>query len=338
MIDSEAFKTFINSPQFLSFLGSGSAEELAFSMLGQGEYNLNYSFTHPVTGQALVLRINTGSQMHLEKQTAYEYNALRLLIPSGRTPRPLFYLDPQETFPYGTLVMEFLPGGHLDYRKDLKKAAMILADIHRIPVDENSGLLFPASPLRAIYEESLTLASCYFSWDGRNRHTESWLRTLLHEIGVLSLDERSKAPRCIVNTELNSGNFLMNPDGPDYLVDWEKPLLSEASQDLAHFLSPTTTFWKTDVILTKEEMLDFTDTYIQALGDQMDPSEILSRLPLFLKVTCLRGIAWCAMAQVEYSGSPRLLKNSDTQAKIEAYLEPAFLEMIVDQYIRSDFL
>ena len=56
----------------------------------------------------------------------------------------------------------------------------------------------------------------------------------------------------MVNTELNSGNFLINEGARSYLVDWEKPLLSEAAQDLAHFLAPTTTFWKTDTILDRE--------------------------------------------------------------------------------------
>ena len=50
----------------------------------------------------------------------------------------------------------------------------------------------------------------------------------------------------MVNTELNSGNFLIDPQGVSSLVDWEKPLVSEPGQDLGHFLAPTTTFWKTD--------------------------------------------------------------------------------------------
>ena len=70
--------------------------------------------------------------------------------------------------------------------------------------------------------------------------------------------------RCCINTELNSGNFLMNGAGKDnYLVDWEKPLYGDPVQDLGHFLAPTTTFWKTDVILTEEEMADFTRKYIR---------------------------------------------------------------------------
>ena len=62
--------------------------------------------------------------------------------------------------------------------------------------------------------------------------------------------------RCCINTELNSTNFLINGGTYDnFLIDWEKPLYGDPAQDLGHFLAPTTTFWKTDVILSREEPL-----------------------------------------------------------------------------------
>ncbi len=338
MLTSTEFQTYTHSPEFLAPLGLTSARGLSFSSLGQGEYNLNYSFCHPLTGQELVLRLNTASQMHLERQTAYEYNALKLLAPSGRTPRPLFHDDSRSILPYGVLVMERLPGRPLDYHRDLSTAAAILADIHSLPVGGGSGLIAPRRPLRAIYEECQDMADCYFAWAGRERATEHWLKVLLSEIGELPLDEISPAPRCLVNTELNSGNFLINSSGPSYLIDWEKPLLSEAAQDLGHFLAPTTTFWKTDVILAAGEMQDFVAAYIKAVGARRDTSDLPSRLPLFLKVTCLRGVTWCAMAEVEYARPGRPLENSDTREKIRAYLAPDFLKTIAESYVRRDFL
>ena len=67
---------FLNSEAFLAPLGIPEGTTLDFSVLGQGEYNLNYRFIHPVTGKKLVLRINTGSQMHLIDQIGYEFSAL----------------------------------------------------------------------------------------------------------------------------------------------------------------------------------------------------------------------------------------------------------------------
>ena len=80
---------FLKSEAFLNPLGIPAGTELKFTVLGQGEYNLNYVFTHPATNQKLVLRINTGSQMHLHDQIRYEYDALVCLQSSGRTPKPV---------------------------------------------------------------------------------------------------------------------------------------------------------------------------------------------------------------------------------------------------------
>lgn len=54
-----------------------------YEPLAQGEYNRNFQFVHPVTGKRLVLRVNCGSQIHLENQIQYEYDTLKLLEGSG---------------------------------------------------------------------------------------------------------------------------------------------------------------------------------------------------------------------------------------------------------------
>ena len=333
MIHKEPLKSYLKSEAFLSSLGLPAGTALAFSPLGQGEYNLNYVFSHPVTGKKLVLRINRGSQMHLEDQIGYEFSALEALAPSGRTPKPLFCSREQNL-----LVMEWLPGRALDYRTDMETAAEILADIHAVPVPADCRLLRPAAPARAIYEECLEMVQHYYTWEEANPTVTELLKTLVAEIGKLPLSEPSDAPLCMVNTELNSGNFLIDRSGVSHLVDWEKPLLSEPAQDLGHFLAPTTTFWKTDVILTPEEVKAFAESYIAAVGDRMDTATLSARLPLFFTVTCLRGVTWCAMAYREYCAPGRELRNEDTFRKLQAYLEPEFLQNILDNYVRKDFL
>lgn len=333
MIHTEPLFSYLKSAPFLSSLGLPEGTELDFSLLGQGEYNVNYSFLHPVTGKRLVLRINRGSQMHLEDQIGYEYTALQDLVSSGRTPKPIF-CDRERDL----LVMEWLPGHALDYRTDMGAAAEILADIHCVPVPGECSLIRPQYPAQAIYEECLDMVRFYLDWAEADPEVCRLLRTLVDEIGTLPLKEESDAPVCIVNTELNSGNFLINRGGKSYLVDWEKPLLSEPAQDLGHFLAPTTTFWKTDVILTPEEIRGFAAAYIDAVGGRMDTSSLNRRLPLFFTVTCLRGVTWCAMALREYSQPGRQLMNEDTFRKLKAYMAPEFLENILENYVRKDFL
>jgi len=333
MIHTEPLSSYLKSEDFLSALGIPVGTILTFSPLGQGEYNLNYAFVHPVTSRKLVLRINRGSQMHLEDQIGYEYSALQSLAASGRTPKPLLCCSEHHL-----LVMEWLPGIALDYKQDMAEAAQILADIHSVPIPENCRLIRPSAPALAIYEECLQMVQHYFDWEEADPVVCNLLQQLIAEIGKLPLSEVSDAPLCIVNTELNSGNFLIDRDGISHLVDWEKPLLSEPAQDLGHFLAPTTTFWKTDVILTPEEVKDFIAKYITAVSDRMDCSTLAARLPLFFTVTCLRGVTWCAMAYREYCQPGRELRNEDTFRKLQAYLEPVFLQNLLDNYVRKDFL
>ena len=324
---------YIYSKDFLAPLGIPEGSKPEFCVLGQGEYNLNYSFIHPVTGKKLVLRINTGSQMHLDDQIGYEFSALEGLAPSGRTPKPVVCYPEQ-----GMLVMEYLPGRALRYEMDMKAAAEILADIHSTPIPKNSRLIRPEAPARAIYEECLEMVQHYYDWEQADPEVTGLLRTLVAEIGRLPLSEPSDAPLCMVNTELNSGNFLINEAGQSHLVDWEKPLISEPAQDLGHFLAPTTTFWKTDVILTPEQVKRFADDYMTAVGERMDVTTLPQRLPLYFTVTCLRGVTWCAMAYREYCQPGRTLTNADTFAKLKAYLAPEFLGNILENYVRKDFL
>lgn len=336
----QGLKEYVQTEHYLEGIGIGKEEQkeiqIAYQPLAQGEYNINYWFVHPLTGKKLVLRVNTGSQMHLENQIEYEYHALELLADSGRTPVPVFVDGSKKELPYGMMVMEFLEGSTLDYRKNLMEAAECLADIHSVPVKETDGLISPSNPLQAILDECNQMVQTYYESDLGEEKKKVQIRRLL-ELGQEKINEIRdySGYRCCINTELNSGNFLMNGAGKDnYLVDWEKPLYGDPVQDLGHFLAPTTTFWKTDVILTEEEMADFTRKYIQAVNGRFDVSGIEERLNIFIPITCLRGITWCAMAWVEYQEPGRLIRNEETFKKMEDYLNRDFLDMIEERYYK----
>lgn len=338
MIDQMLLERYVASRAFLEALGAPEGSAVTLSPLGQGEYNLNYRFARPATGQPLVLRINTGSQMGLDDQIGYEYAALQDLAPSGRTPCPLFCDGSKAILPYGVLVMEWLPGRALRYETDLPQAAEILADIHALPVPNRSWLIRPRQPARSIYDECLSMVEHYFTWDRADRQIWRLLGELIAEVGRLPLSVPTPAPACMVNTELNAGNFLIQDGGRSHLVDWEKPLISEPAQDLGHFLAPTTTFWKTDTILTPAEIAGFMEGYVRAVDGRFDTTSLRERLPLYFTVTCLRGVTWCAMALREYEQPGRALTNEDTLKKIRAYLTEDFLGHILEHYVRRDFL
>lgn len=333
MIHTDAFREYLHSPDFLSRLDLPQNTELSFDLLGQGEYNVNYRFRHPGSGQELVLRINMGSQMHLENQIGYEFSALRDLEQSGRTPKALFFDEKMKC-----LVMEYLPGRPLRYETDLETGAQILADIHAVEIPADCRLIEPENPLEAILDECRQMVQHYYSWDRADRDVVQLLETIEKEIGAKDLSAPAGIRKCIVNTEVNSGNFLINPGAHSFLVDWEKPLISEPAQDLGHFLVPTTTFWKTDVILEPEDIRHFVGCYRKAAAGRFETASLGERLPLYFTVTCLRGVAWCAMAYREYCQPGRDLRNADTFEKLKAYLQPDFLESLLRNYVRRDFL
>lgn len=298
-----------------------------YVLLAQGEYNMNYIFTHPVSKEKLLLRVNCGSQMHLEHQIEYEYHALQLLQPSGRTPK-VYYVDgSKELLDHGILVMEYLPGEVLDYRRDIPRAARCLADIHSVEINSDAELICPENPLRAILEECEEMVKVYMESPLGSDKTKKHIRKMLDD-GWKKLENIAiqEVYHCCINTELNSTNFLIDLDGGrDYLIDWEKPLYGDPAQDLGHFLAPTTTFWKTDVILKPHEMEAFVEEYIRAVGGRFPVDGLKERVYTYIPITCLRGVTWCAMAWVQYQDPDKLIFNESTFRKLEEYLSEEFL-------------
>ena len=322
----EGLEQIVTGERFRKALGLPDRVEENYELLAQGEYNRNFLFIHPVTGKKLILRLNFGSQMHLEHQIEYEYQALCLLKDSGRTPKPLYVDGSRQTSDQGFLVMEFLPGRALDYRKDLLSAAECLADVHSVKLPEKHSLLCPKKPLQAILEECEEMVKTYMDSPLGELQIKREIRRLL-DLGWRQADSLEKVPfQCCINTELNSTNFLVNgPGEKTFLVDWEKPLYGDPAQDLGHFLAPTTTFWKTDVILSKEEREAFVTAYIRSAGNGALTEGIRERTRLYIPITCLRGITWCAMAWVQYRQPGRELVNESTRKKLDEYLDAGFL-------------
>lgn len=343
MEQTKGLKEYIHTKEYRESLGLPRQVTENYVMLAQGEYNRNYTFIHPTTGKKLVLRINFGSQMHLKDQILYEYKALKLLENSGRTPKAIYADGSCKYLPYGVMVMEFLSGHSLDYKTELFSAAGCLADIHSVKMPENHSLIRPSKPLKAILEECEAMVKTYMESDLGDDQKKRRIRRLLNQgwKAVESL-ETDIPYHCCINTELNSTNFLVNDrdvsDGnagedkvsekETYLVDWEKPLYGDPAQDLGHFLAPTTTFWKTDVILDQSQMDAFLDTYIEKVNGRFDTSGLRERTYIYIPITCLRGITWCVMAWVQYQQPDKEIFNQSTFDKLEAYLSDEFLSRI----------
>lgn len=330
MEQTKGLKEYISSKEYRESLGLPKEITETYHMLAQGEYNRNYTFIHPVTGKKLVLRVNFGSQMHLKDQIRYEYEALKLLEGSRRTPKAFYVDESCKQLPYGVMVMEFLPGHSLDYHTELFLAAGCLADIHSVQLPKEHSLIVPKEPLKAIFEECEEMVQTYMESPLGDEKKKFRIRRLLDH-GWEQIEKWKEAPpyRCCINTELNSTNFLINgAKENNYLIDWEKPLYGDPAQDLGHFLAPTTTFWKTDVILKEEQMDEFLDLYIEKADHRFDTQGLRERTYRYIPITCLRGITWCAMAWVEYQQPEKEIFNQSTFHKLNAYLSDDFLDRV----------
>lgn len=331
----KGLEEYVKLTEYRDALGLPEEQTETYTMLAHGEYNMNYYFRHPVTGKELLLRVECGSQMHLDNQIEYEALGLHLIEESGHTPHMYYYDASKKHLDHGVLVEEFLPGGALDYENDehLVQTARALAEVHSIKVNSDTHLIDPGNSLAAIIEESEEMVKTYMDSDLGDDETKKRIRRLIDR-GWEMIDglEDGDIYRCCINTELNITNFLADDNDENgckvYVIDWEKPLYGDPAQDLGHFLTPTTTFWKTDVVWDKAKMDWFIDEYIKAVDGRFDTEGLRERTHRFITITCLRGITWCAMAWVQYQNESKALFNQSTWDKLYCYVSDPLLSSV----------
>ena len=314
-------------------------KEFSLTPLAQGEYNMNFILRQ---GRLkYVVRVNTGSQIgkSLPDQIRYEYDTLKMLEPAGVTPK-VYLLDSSCQFiPYGVLIMEYLAGEKLDYRSDNQTAAKLFATYHQLSVGDPAHLIIEGYPLSLTYERCLLMAPKYwespladpevaaylkeiFAWAEKARHREKFF-----------VEDRWQ---CIINTEVNNGNFIKNTKkGTLHLVDWEKPLWGDPSQDLSHYRVPTTTLWKTEYRMSDVDKNEMMHAYKEAIQDRHLRDTIEERTRLRDPFNCLRGISWCAMAWVQYQTGRHTLRNQDTWRKLSMYVDLQFLRELFEPFMKG---
>lgn len=304
--------------------------------LAQGEYNLNYRVE--ADAGPVVLRVNIGTQIGRADQIEYEFKALELLTPSGVTPLPYFVDNSKKRIPHGILLMQYLPGEPLDYREDLPAAAELFSRVHQVRVpEEMNHLIREEAPLSLIYEECRSLVARYLESGLADPGIGEYLKMLLLWADAARHEERwfMEDPfECIVNTEVNSGNFIANRKTRTlHLVDWEMPRWGDPSQDIAHFCSPFTTLWKNDYRMSGDEKRAFVRGYAGHMKDLHLRDTIFDRTRLREPFVYLRGISWSAMGWAAYQQDYSGVKNPDTWRTLERYMRLAFIREVFDPIV-----
>ena len=305
-------------------LPGGTPKSVAF--LARGEYSLNFLARGE---EDLVVRLVTGSQigLPLREQAPYEHHALQLLVPSGVTPKP-YHVDPEpEGLPYPLIVEEYLPGLPLDYATDISAAARCVAEIHALGVPEDHRLQLHPDPAPAILAESRGLAEPYLNWDGAPTESKDALRRGFERIeGFLERkDLFTGDDLAVVNYDLNTHNFVVE-GSVARLLDWEKARVAPRTQDLAHFLLPTTTLWRdeTATLLSPDQEGEFVEAYLER-GPVADVERFRMQLEAMKTIVSLRAVSWCAWALQETAQSERPITNEETLKRSRSYLKPDFL-------------
>lgn len=67
---------------------------------------------------------------------------------------------------------------------------------------------------------------------------------------------------------------------------------------------------------------------MEKVNSRISVNGLKERIEIYIPVTCLRGVTWCAMAWVQYQQPDKLIFNESTFRKLEAYLEDSFLESL----------
>ena len=291
----------------------------SIEFLASGEYNEN--FLVAADSRMYVFRVNHGSQLGIEDQIAYEYSALAAVEKSGRTPRPYNYASATPERP-GVLLEEFIAGSPFIYEKDSQKAAETFSRIHRLKFNHRvPPLINQEHMIEAIVDESDAMRAKYKKHHRKTERVK--IDKYQEEIRKRTSDWNKEFNReipCIVNSEVNSGNFVVR-EGIALLVDWEKAVISYRYQDLGHFVVPTTTLWKSDFCFTAESRAEFLSAYINYTDIAISLGDLSYLTSIMERVILLRALSWCYMAFYEYTRTDRHLQNKATFRRITAYLD-----------------
>lgn len=251
------------------------------------ESKTNINFLIDAESAKYLFRLNKESVLGLRNQIRYEYDALKVLERSYVTPRTFFLDDSTTFFEYGALIMQYIEGRTASYRdqKDVYEAAQILGKIHSLDTERFDVSNFITKD--NIIEDSLETSKIYledaFKFDKLDVDIKLKMDKFLEwgeknkNLGKYFENDKWNT---INNTEPQMSNFIISAKKrKGFLIDWEKPVVSDPSKDLAYFLSPITTVMDSGYILNEDEKDNFFKSYIIHL-DRRD-RDIVERVDIY---------------------------------------------------------
>lgn len=332
-------------------LGIPFDETLEPHLLGMGEHNINFWF-QARDGRKFVLRINVTSQPFHKNQVLYEYDALVLAQPSGCTPKPLFIDYSSDAPGKGIIVESFCEGEQLNFDSlrpgDIRCAIQMMADVHAVRLPAECSLFKPTDPLQGMFDECVQRYDDYLASKYREPRIVAWVDAFMEKTRAMM---RTMAPPedCdhIINTETLPSHFLIPADAakaadqtgekgrfcaaPGSFVDWERPVRGEVAQDVAYFVSPTTTFWDSEFLFPASDIPMVLEEYWQAVDGRFDPKNFTERFGAWRMMTALKSTTWCVQAMSRYNEDSDIHTTEKTAGKLPVYLSDDFMQLIATE-------
>jgi len=105
-------------------------------------------------------------------------------------------------------------------------------------------------------------------------------------------------------------------------------VLGEVAQDVAYFVSPTTTFWDSEFLFPARDIPGVIDAYWQAVDGRFGRTDFDERFRAWRMMTALKSTSWCLQALARYRGEQAAHTTEKTAGKLPVYLSEEFMELI----------
>lgn len=305
-------------------LGVTDFTQARITKLTGGDYNYNYHIRQE--GCDVVVRLNIEPQSGSDSQIEHEYKTLEFLAPYDVAPKPLFVDNSKKHFPYGLLIEEYIPGGHVQFSVPaMRRVAEAMATLHSIPI-EGAPLERRSNPLRDQFDSVAAYLHQYEQRQDPNYDIVRLGHLIISQLeNKLNELEGAYTPSSLIHTDPNPANIIDTGERA-YFIDWEQGRIDDPSYDVAAFFSNVLNLWESPRVLTSDEKQAFLETYIAKTGD----TTIEKRIPPRLKLYTLTAVIWGAsrIADVEEGKiDPHL--GSQNYDRYQRLADPAELEKVL---------
>lgn len=203
------------------------------SLIGAGEYNINYLVQTP--DKKLVLRVSISQLSGAKDQLKHEYNTLSYLKDQNIAP-DVYYLD-MDGFRYPILIEEYIAGSPItQFDKDtLTQIGRAIGAINNVPINRPHPFEVRTTDYtRDIYAQEAALKA--ITPTSQNKEYLDIAHQFIANARTRLEAVKPNVRPMLIRRDANPTNFILTNDGIR-LVDWEITRLDDPTITLASFIN-----------------------------------------------------------------------------------------------------